>query len=184
MAATYLAHPVVALDNFFGTDPDQDADSFLQPIERKPNLALEDAPVYHGVFPNYTPQKSCFLLRGLGAEWYGSNVEAATTWDYIKANFIARLSDGRNKLRHRVEGEHCSRKNCEETRNLLYSVKRTDKCWPDDVNGIPLAQKNPEQAAQETQRKQRYTDYSLRGLRPRYLHRKAREHLMDHPNAI
>ena len=34
-----------------------------------------------------------------------------------------------------------------------------------------------------TQRRQRYMEYSLRGLRPRYLQRKAQKYLMEHPNA-
>ena len=33
------------------------------------------------------------------------------------------------------------------------------------------------------QRRQRYIDYTLKGLRPRYLQRTAQEHLMEHPNA-
>ena len=33
MAATHLAYPDLALDKFSGTDPDQDAESFIQLIE-------------------------------------------------------------------------------------------------------------------------------------------------------
>ena len=44
MAATHLAYPDLALDKFSGTDPDQDAESFIQLIERKINFALGDAP--------------------------------------------------------------------------------------------------------------------------------------------
>ena len=44
MANTHLAYPDLALDKFFGTDPDQDAESFVQLIERKINFALGDAP--------------------------------------------------------------------------------------------------------------------------------------------
>ena len=58
-----------------------------------------------------------------------------------------------------------------------------DKGWPDDINGIARAQQNAERDAQARQRRQRYMDYSLRGLRPRYLQRKAQEYLMEHPNA-
>ena len=45
MAATHLAYPDLALDKFSGTDPDQDAESFIQLIERKINFALGDAPL-------------------------------------------------------------------------------------------------------------------------------------------
>ena len=33
MAATHLAHRDLAIDKFSGTDPDQDAESFIQLIE-------------------------------------------------------------------------------------------------------------------------------------------------------
>ena len=32
-------------------------------------------------------------------------------------------------------------------------------------------------------KEERYIDYTLKGLRPRYLQRKAQEYLMEHPNA-
>ena len=51
------------------------------------------------------------------------------------------------------------------------------------MNGIETAQQNAERAAQGRQKRQRYMDYSLRGLRPRYLQRKAQKYLMDPPNA-
>ena len=51
------------------------------------------------------------------------------------------------------------------------------------MNGIARAQQNAERDAQARQRRQRYMYYSLRGLRPRYLQRKAQENLMEHPNA-
>ena len=51
------------------------------------------------------------------------------------------------------------------------------------MNGIEAAQQNAERAAQGRQRRQRYMDYSLQGLRPTYLQRKAQEYLMGRPNA-
>ena len=51
------------------------------------------------------------------------------------------------------------------------------------MNGIEAAQQNAERAAQGRQRRQRYMDHSLEGLRPRYLQRKAQEYLMERPNA-
>ena len=51
------------------------------------------------------------------------------------------------------------------------------------MNGIEAAQQNAERAAQGRQRRQRYMDYSLRGLRPRYLQRKAQEYVMERPKA-
>ena len=83
-----------------------------------------------------------------------------------------------------MEVEHCIRGDGEEIRNFLHPIKRTvNNGWPDDLNGIEAAQHNAERNAQGRQRKQRYIDYSLKGLRPRYLQRKAEEYLMENPNA-
>ena len=53
------------------------------------------------------------------------------------------------------------------------------------MNGIPNDQQNAERAAQgrQRQRRQRYMDHSLRGLRPRYPQRKAQECLMERADA-
>ena len=83
-----------------------------------------------------------------------------------------------------MEVEHCIRGDGEEIRNFLHRIKRTvDKGWPDDLNGIEAAHHNAERTAQGRQRRQRYIDYSLKELRPRYLQRKAQEYLMENPNA-
>ena len=114
------------------------------------------------------------LLRGPAAEWYESNIENATTWAATREQFITRFSDGRNKFRHRMDVEHCVRGDGEEIRNFLHRIKKiVDKGWPDDMEGIVEADRAAEHQAQGRQRRQRYIDYTLRGLRPRYLQRKA-----------
>ena len=187
MTATHLANPDLASDKISGTNPDQDAKSFLQLIEQKINFALGDAPANPDALTNYTFRKKALfssLLRGPAVEWYESSVEAATPWNDIRTGFIARFSDGRNKFRHRLEMEHCIRRDGEEIRNFLHRIKITvDKGWPDDMSGVAGAQQPAERDAQARQRGQRYMDYSLRGLRPKYLQRKAQEYLMEHPNA-
>ena len=83
-----------------------------------------------------------------------------------------------------MEKEHCIRRGGEEIRNFLHRIRRTvDKGWPDDLNGIEAAHHAAERAAQGRQKRQRYIDRSLKGLRPRYLQRKAQEYLMERPNA-
>ena len=57
MSNTHLAHPDLAIDKFFGTDPDQDVESFIQSIERKIKFALGDAPGVAGELTNYTFRK-------------------------------------------------------------------------------------------------------------------------------
>ena len=62
MAAAHLAYPDLAVDNFSGTDPDQNAQSFIQLIERKINFAHGDAFADAGELVNYiSRRKRCFL---------------------------------------------------------------------------------------------------------------------------
>ena len=187
MANTHLAYPDLAIDNFSGTDPDQVDESFIQLIERKINFAIGDAPADAAELINYTFRKKApvsFLLRGPAVEWYESNITNATNGENVRTNFITRFSDGRNNFRYRMEVEHCVRGDGEEIRNFLHRIKRTvDKGWPDDLHGIEAAHHAAEREAQGRQRRQRYIDYTLRGLRPRYFQRKAQEYLMERPNA-
>ena len=63
MANTHLAYPDLTIDKISGTDRDQDAELFIQLIERKINFALGDAPADAGELANYTfRKKRCFLL--------------------------------------------------------------------------------------------------------------------------
>ena len=83
-----------------------------------------------------------------------------------------------------MEVEYCVRGDGEQIRNFVHRImKIVDKGWPDDMEGIVEADRAAEHQAQGRQRRQRYIDYTLRGLRPRYLQRKVQEYLMEHPNA-
>ena len=83
-----------------------------------------------------------------------------------------------------MEKEHCIRGDGEEIRNFLQRIERTvDKGWPDDMNGFAAAQQVAKRETQGRQRRQRYIDYSLKGLRLRYLQRKAQEYVMENTNA-
>ena len=83
-----------------------------------------------------------------------------------------------------MEVEHCVRGDGEEIRNFLHRIKKiVDKGWPGDMEGIVEADRTAERQAQGRQRRQRYIGYTLRGLRPRCLQRKAQEYLMEHLNA-
>ena len=82
-----------------------------------------------------------------------------------------------------MEVERCIRRDGEKIQNFLHGIKRTvDKGWPNDLNGIEAAHHAAEREAQGRQRRQWYIDYSLKGLRPRYLQQKPQEHLMENPN--
>ena len=84
-----------------------------------------------------------------------------------------------------MEVEHCIRADGGKIRNFLHRIKKTvDKGWPDDMVGIAPGDQKAERTAQARQRRQRYIDYNLNGLRPRYIQRKAQEYLMEHPNEL
>ena len=187
MAYTHLAYPGLALDMFSGTDADQDVEAFVPLIERKINFALGDAPVDLDDLVSYTFRKEALfssLLRGPAAQWYENIIENATTWAATREQFIIRFSDGRNKFRHRMEVEHCVRGDGEEIRNFLHRIKKfVDEGWPDDMEGIAEADRAAERQAQGRQSRQRYIDYTLQKLRPRYIQQKDQEYLMEHPNA-
>ena len=61
MADTHIAYPDLAIDKFSDTDLDQDAESFIQLIERKINFALRDAPGDAGELANYTFRKKALF---------------------------------------------------------------------------------------------------------------------------
>ena len=83
-----------------------------------------------------------------------------------------------------MEVEHCIRADGEEIRNFLHRIKKTvEKGWPEDMVGIASGDQNADRTTQARQRRQRYIDYTLKGLRPQYLQRKAQEYLMEHANA-
>ena len=177
----------MALDKFSGTDPDQDAESFVQLIERKLNFALGDGHADLDDLVSYTFRKKALfstLLQGPAAEWYEKNIENATTWAATREQFITGFSDGRNNFRHGMEVEHCVPGDAEEIRKFLHRMKIiVDRGWPDDMEGIAEADRAAERQAQGRQRRKRYIDYTPQGLRPSYLQRKAQEYLMEHPNA-
>ena len=187
IANAHLAYPELALDKFSGTDADQDAEAFIRLIECKINFALgtepDEADAEHVIYLFRKKALFSSLLRGPAAEWYGSTITDAMTWNDVRTLFITRVSDGWNKFRHRLEVEHCIRADGEEIRNFLHRIKKTvDRGWLDDMVGIAVGDQNAERTAQARQRKQRYIDYTPKGLRPRYLQRKAQKYLMEHPN--
>ena len=90
------------------------------------------------------------LLRGPAAEWYGSTIQDAMTYNEVRTLFITRFSGGTNKFRHRREVEHCIRAGGEEIRKYDHPRKKTmDKNWPDEMVGAAAADQNAERTAQE-----------------------------------
>ena len=143
VANTHLAYPDIAIDKFSGTDLDQDAQSFIQLIERKNNFAFGDAPGDAGELANYTFRKKALfssIFRGPAAERNESKTTNAKTWENVRTKFITRFSGGQNTFRYRKEVEHCIRGDREEIRNFFHRIKRTvDKGWHDDLTCIEAA---------------------------------------------
>ena len=188
MANARLAYPNLALDKYSSTDPDQDGEAFIRLKECNINFALGTEPDAvddeHVIYLFRKKALFSSLLRGPAAEWYGSSITDAMIWNDVRTLFITIFSDGRSKFRHRMEVEHCIRADGEEIRKFFHQIRKTvDKGWPDDMIGMALGDQNAERTAQVRQRRQRYIDYTLKGLRPRHLQRKAQEYLMEHPNA-
>ena len=188
MAYTHLAYPDLARDKFSGTHPDQDAASFVQLIEKEKIIfALGEAPADPDELVNYTFCKKALvssLLRGPAAECYENFIESTTTWAAPREHFITRFSDGWNKFGNRMGVQHCVRGDGEEIRNFLHRLKKFgDKGWPDDMEGTAEGHRAAERQAQGRRARQRYIDYTLGGLRSRYLQRKSQEYLMENPNA-
>ena len=87
MANAHLAYPDLALDKFSGTDPDQDAEAFIRLIECNINFALGTEPeageLEHAIYLFRKKALLSSLLRGPAAEWYGSTIQEAMTWDDV-----------------------------------------------------------------------------------------------------
>ena len=64
-------------------------------------------------------------------------------------------------------------------KNFYHRVKSAvDKGWPQDLNGTNAKRDN-----QQSQRNAKYIEFTVRGLKPTGLKRKAHEYLIEHPNA-
>ena len=124
MAQLHLAYPDLALEKFSGTNLDQDAEAFIRLRECKFNFALRTEPdagdLEHAIYLFRKKVLFSSLLRGPAAEWYGSTIQDAMTWNEVRTLFITRFLGGRNNFRHRMEVEHCIRADGEEIRNFLH----------------------------------------------------------------
>ena len=92
MANAHLAYPDLALDNFSGTDPDQDGETFIRLIEcnnifafgTEPEAAVDE----HVIFLFRKKALFSTLLRGPAAELYESTITDALTWNDVRTMLI------------------------------------------------------------------------------------------------
>ena len=110
MAENTVSFPDLALDKFTSNDPDQNAKSFLLTVENKINFSLGSPLTDIAEKRRYLFRKKALLssiLRGPAADWYADSKNDAATWNQIRTAFIDRLSDDRDKYRHRILAENC-----------------------------------------------------------------------------
>ena len=89
MAPAHLAYPNLAFDKLSGTEPNQNAESYIQLFERKNNFALRDAREDANKMVNYTFRKKAlfsFLLGVPTAEWYENSLTHDPTWQMFEKN--------------------------------------------------------------------------------------------------
>ena len=163
MANAHLPYQDLALDNFSGTDPDQDDGAFIRLLECKIHFALgtepEEADAENVIYLFRKKVLFSSLLRGPAAELYGSTIQDAMTWNEVRTLFITRFSDGINNFSHRMEVEHCIRADGEQIRSFLHWIKKTvEKGRPDDMVGVLAAEQTAERTAQARRRRQNYID--------------------------
>ena len=87
MAATHVAYPDIAIDKLFGVDPDREAESFIQSIERKINFALGDDSGDAGDLADCIFKKKALfssLHGGPAAKWREKNFTNTTTWENVR----------------------------------------------------------------------------------------------------
>ena len=182
MAENTVSFPDLASDKFSGNDPDQDAKSFLLTVENKIKFSLGSRPTDIAERTRYLLRKKALfssLLRGPAAEWLAESINDAATWDQIRNAFIDRLSDDRDKHRHRSTAENCVRGTEDLIKNFYHRFKSAvDKGWPLDPNGTQNEKDN-----QQNQRNAKNIEFTVRGLKPTGLKRKAHEYLIEHPDA-
>ena len=181
MAENTVSFPGLPLDKFSSNDPDQDAKSFLLTIENTINISLGSRPTNMAERTRYLFRKKALfssLLRGPAAEWYADSIINAATWDEIRTAFIDRFSDHRDKNRHIIKAENCVRGNEELIKNFYHRIKSAvDEGWPLDPNGTQA-----ERDHQQNQRNAKDIEFTVRGLKPNGLKKKAQEYLIEHPN--
>ena len=85
---------------------------FIDLIERKIEFSLGLRPAAAGVDRNLFDhrRKALFgsVLRGPAQDWF-AGLESAFTWAQIRAAFIARFTDGKDKYLQQIEAENLKR---------------------------------------------------------------------------
>ena len=131
--ANIVAYPDLALEKFTGLDPSEDAQDFLNLINKKIDFSLGIRPADPGDQPVYDARKQALfgsVLRGPAAEWF-ETLPAGKTWVQISDAFVNRFSDNRDQYRKRIEIENIKRQPNELIKSYIHRVNTAvEKGWP------------------------------------------------------
>ena len=97
--AQAVAYPDIALEKFTGLDSSEDAQAFIELIERKIRFSLglrpDDADEPE-LFDHRRKQLSFSVLRGPAQNWFRC-LNVAIAWNDLRTPFINRFTDGKDK---------------------------------------------------------------------------------------
>ncbi len=181
----------LSLEKFSGTDPDEDALSFVTSIEKKLAFALGSPPADATALAIYNHRKRglfATLLRGSAAEWYTPNIDeadAAHNWNHKRSNFVTRSTDGRDRYKVRLQAENSKRLPTEQIKTCFQRVKSVvDEGWPmmHAANANDAARQAAESTAQNS-RNEKYNSSRVKELDNPALQHAAQTCLIEHPNA-
>ena len=167
--AQAVADPDIALEKFTGLDSSEEAQTFIDLLERKIGFSL-------GLRPDNADEQELFdhrrkqiigsVLRGPAQDWFGG-LNAAIAWNDLRTQLIDRFTDGKDKYLQQIEAESLKRQVNEPNKGSVYRVTRAvDKGWSD---------------LGADERAQKYKDFFLRGLAPAALKQNAYRHLIENP---
>ena len=180
--ANTVAYPDLALEKFIGIDSSEDPTAFIRLLEKKISFSLgsRHATNENNIQTVYDDRRKALsgsLLHGPAAEWFES-LDAALTWNEIKAQFIARFTDGKMQYRFRIEAENLKRQSDENIKSYIHRIKTlVDKGWPTPSDADANAR-----TVSENQRIGKYREYFIRGLTPPGHKQKAHQALIEDPN--
>ena len=97
--ANTVAYPDLPLEKFIRINSSEDPTAFIRLLEKKISFSIGSRPAVNenNIQSVYEDRRKSLLgsvIRGPAVEWFES-LEAALTWDEIKAQFIARFTDGK-----------------------------------------------------------------------------------------
>ena len=105
--AQAVAYPDIALEKFTGLDSSEDAEAFIELIERKIGFSLglrPDDADEQKLFDHRRKQLCGSVLRGPAKNWFGG-LNAAIAWNNLRTPFINRFTDGKDKYLQQIEAE-------------------------------------------------------------------------------